>query len=356
MTYDDITIPGISVPYKLTHLSRMDFEGLPAATYSTIQSPRQVGIRVTNVNFQARRGVLLLNIPKKEKAEVLHMLNQDRPLTLESTYTYTTYKEGGKIVRGNDGMVPGYSYIFTSNTGNFIDGGGLQKDNYITIDGSSFKIRDVLSDTQLELYCAILTKKNNIVWSYMSGITYRKLDFLVDGGLKFIRTTNRNTQTVEVLDIIAPYPFWYGRQQRVKLIPYGEKTYKTYPARYPDQNRFDSIKFLKTLDVNLSCDVFIKPTIVLSGLMKYFIIKNLSDGTSLSYINGIPRNDKVTLDLNNMTVTNKDNQNMLKHVEGDRVSFGFNPYKLNQLEVTTDNPRGVSITWIQKFLGSNYER
>lgn len=365
MAYDNIEIPNRNMPYILSNLARIDFQGLPEYSIIYEQSPRLVGLRAVGITYKPRFGSMVVNVQKSDKKDFLNIFNPSRYFALEQPFVYNTYTEGGEKVYGHDASLIAGSKLVSSATGKFKDFGGLRDGDFIILDGTTFQIEEVLSDTLLLLTCTIYNTVSDIDWSYTRGISRRRLDFNINnGGMKFIRTSSDNCFTQEVVNIVAPFPFWYGEKQSIKGITVGLLDDKSYPVQYPEGNIYDKKEPISNLSITLHSDLYVRPTITLFGRSTRFKLTNESNDTTIEYTRYISPSQVVIIELEAMTATeypsqqdadnNTNGVNVFRYVTGDRSIFGFDPNFVNEVVIETDSVRDVfaDITWYNKYLGS----
>ncbi len=354
---DYITIPGVSVPYKLDSLSSINFEGMMPIRNIRELSPRQAGTRIVSTFYEERSGSLVLNVPKDDKHAIANLFSPDRHnIGGGSVFIYHKELEGGKIYKGNDGTIlAGTGYVF-SPTGRFVDRGGLVAGSFIEVDGINVQVLQHYSDSVLLVNHTFLEDNTNVMWKYTSGAVYRELEFYIDDGLAFFRTGNMNTYTQEVIDIIAGNPFWLGYQQQIYWSDVVIRENKSYPMTYPENELYDLTVPVTDISNTMTGDVAVKPTIRIDGAMETFKISNLTQNTYIGYDNVVLINEYIIIDLQNATAISYPSEISVLHlVEGDLTTFTLLPFVVNELKILRESvttSSSITVSWRNRYLVS----
>ncbi len=357
---DYIKIPGLDVPYQLTHLGSIDFEGMPQINNIREISPVQAGTRIISTFYGERTGTMTLTVNKADKDYLLNLFSPDRHIVFDEPFVYHKELRGGVLYRGNDGKTLANTGYFFSKTGVFVDFGGLRQGSIITINGVAYTVVEYISDSVILLDHMFVSSEVNVQWNYISATVHRTLNFYVDGGFNFIRSDNRSNITIQAIDIVAGNPFWLGQLQ---TLVWGDTVFrhnKAYPMQYPEGELYDIVSTIQTLSVFISSDIAVKPTIRIDGLMTTFRLDNTSQGTYIEYVEDLATDEHVIINLSLATaIKYPQEENVLRNVKGDLTTFRLLPFTVNELTVNTDAITQTSLTsvyWQNLYLGSQYDR
>lgn len=357
---DYISIPGSDVVYNLPAISSIDFEGFPPIRNVREESPNQAGTRIVNRFYNERSGSLMLNVFKRDKNYLMNLFSPDRSLIFNKPFIYHKELRGGVKVRGSNGSVIEDTGYFSSPTGEFVDLGGLSAGSVITIAGTEYAVDKYISDSVIIVVGVFPASADNVQWSYTTATVYRELEFYVNGGFNFIRSARDNIKTLQVLDIIAGNPHWLGYEQTLVWGDVIVRSNKLYPMTYPAGELYDIYKLVTDLTVHVSSDIAVRPVIRIDGFMTIFRLDNKTNSTYIEYTQELAQGEYVIIDLPNATATlYPSEENVLKHVNGDLISFKLLPFEPNELQVNTDAitlTSLTSVTWRNLYLGSQYDR
>ena len=396
--HDQILVPtssGVRV-FPLLQLMRIDKSmlsayagfGMPPIRFITQRGPFQDGETPLDMRYDARVIQIVVIEPLYNATQygdrrwlLTDLIRPSRSFSTASGVTTSIYRRwmpGGKVERGTDMSVVAGDALVTSARGKFVHNGlraGLSIE--LTSVPSTHTVSQVLSDYAIRITPAPLATAADVHWRYVRGQSFRDLNCL----LELVPTFDRNSASpnkplyagyVEALRFICHDPFWYGEEQaQAWTLPdfFADLTFD-YPSVACEQAGawfgatanvgrwiFATDYVGEIAEITYWGHEATFPTIVIDGPAETPVITNVTTGVVLSLAYDVALGETVTLDIQDLTVTNNAGDNLFRYLAGDLATFALQaepqaPGRINRISVsysggTADS--SATLYWRNKY-------
>jgi len=356
--------------------------GMAQVRFLTDSSPYQHGESVQGIRWNTRQIQILVNDQQKslidywQKRDLyLDLLRPSRSTItkdkLIKPFIYRKWLPGGKLYRGTDMIVTnGLSYV-TTPTGHFISNGGLEAGDQITIGGVNYTIAIAANDSELYLASSYAgSTSSNASWRYLSKQVYREITFILGSGLEF---DERGSDQIlpygfqEVLRLVCHDPLWRGReQQRIWTLPetYGDLIFDGEGAWFGTSGisgrwEFETTYLSESAEIQYTGHEVARPIITIRGPAHYPRISNEQLGITLSLEYVVSIGEEVVIDIDNLSVTTNQGNNLLPYLRGNLSGFALVPEPaapdgVNTIVITmgdADTNTYASVKWQNVYIG-----
>jgi len=354
--------------------------GLPPIRFITQRGPFQDGetpldIRLDPRVIQVEVANYLCNRTEfwTTRNELLDLIRPNRAFAADGTYRPLIYRKrlpGGKSERGSDGVTNGTNTL-TSAYGRFVHYGGLQPGDPIVIGGAARTVASVLNDYTLVFTGGAIGAATNVAWRYPRNHALRDLAVLLEQGPTFDEQIGpyRHPESYrEALRFVAHDPLWYGAMQSETWAidaALGDLVFDGAGAWFgasPGVGRwlFSTSYVGETVGIVYWGTWPARPVVVIRGPADNPLIVNSTTGTQLALGYSIALGETVTLDTQNLTVTNNAGVNLLAYLTGDLATFALEPepqapQRLNNVAVSFSGGvlgnSAAILYWQNRYIG-----
>lgn len=311
----------------------------------------------------------------KGRENLLELLRPSRAFLtrdkLVDPFIYRKWLPGGDVIRGSDMEVTNGDSIVYSSTGGFLHRGGLEVGSGITIEGVKYEILVVDNDFELELTPSYSgSTSTNASFNYTQNPRYRDIFFIMESGPRYNQSQSAQVVPfgfIEALRLRCHDPFWRGVQQRrIWTLPesIGDLIFDDEGAWFGTAGLTGRWLYApeyvsRNIGVVYYGHEISRPAIFISGPADLPSITNLTTGIKLNMEYNIAEGEQVEMNINTLTVTNNQGDNLLGYLRGNLSGFGLVPEPaapggINTINVTFGGATEVSsarIEWQNVYAG-----
>jgi len=359
--------------------------GLPPVRFITNRGPFQDGETPLDLRLDPR--VIQIEVVEylcnrsafwTRRNELLDLLRPNRAFSASGAYRPLVYRKrlpGGKVERGSDLVTTAGSATVTSAYGRFVHYGGLQVGDAFQItsglDAATYTIAAVPNDYTLVLAPAPANTATHIGWRYVRNRAVRDLNVLLEQGPQFneqVGAYRAPDGYREALRLVAHDPVWTGTAQTQAWAistALGDLVFDGLGAWFgavPGVGRwlFAPTFVGETIGIIYWGTAPAKPTISITGPATNPSINNTTLGVQLNLTYTVVAGETVTIDTQNLTVTNNAAVNLLPFLSGDLATFALEPEpqapgRVNSVTVSFSNGVGgqsrAVLQWQNRYIG-----
>lgn len=314
-------------------------------------------------------------------ARLLNRLSPGRNWASSGTLTQCIYRKimpGGRQQWRSDLVTVGGSRYITSATARFVEWGLDAGDPFWILtgtDASEYVIENVVNENMLKLTQAMAFSATGLEFRVFTGRVIRDLNVLLEAGptLEDDRTEDSISLT-DTIKLVAHDPLWrnpvrqsmsYAVENLHNLVFYESPDW-TNRAVFPIW--FGSSSIMGVSSITYVGTWFTRPMIIIDGPFSGVVIENISSGDKLIMDYDAVAGERVTIDLDALTVTNNFSVSLMKYMstpyagqDSDLITFGLYPDPqvlggVNTVSITVSNAvlnkSGIQMYWYSKYVGA----